>query len=497
MAASPSKFRRWLLALGALFAAGLATLWLTRVPLTASVIAATLTRAGATEVKFDVTDASPWRLRMENVNMNYRARPFSAREISFERTSWWSPSLGRVSVKQARLPVAIDGSDTNPWAWTSYGTGGGGGAVPAVPVDEISIDGQLVIQAAALPDQTLTIALEAKAAGAGQWKGEIKASGPGLGFSGQLGYATASKEVEFKLRDVALDLAQWRGFVQRIVVLPGGTWELAGKFTGSAEGKVAGKELIATAQVSMRDGFAKHAGSGVVIEGIEADLEFTDLDHFRSKPGVVRAAKLVSGGLTLTEIAAGIEFTGWERVSVLSATFNTLGGKVAAEPFKLLLSQRELAATLLIDGIDVEAVQALTQDLPGRATGRVDGRLPIRVDDGGLRLGMGYLELKKGVQAELQLNAQGMLTRGLDPKSPTFQVMQKIEAGLLRLKLGELRLEVRPPNAPAGRTATLRLAGEPVDPQVKAPVKLDLNVNGPIEALLNIGLNSRARSGVK
>jgi hypothetical protein len=32
---------------------------------------------------------------------------------------------------------------------------------------------------------------------------------------------------------------------------------------------------------------------------------------------------------------------------------------------------------------------------------------------------------------------------------------------------------------------------------VKAPVKLDLNVNGPIEALLNLGLNSRVRSGVK
>jgi hypothetical protein len=90
-----------------------------------------------------------------------------------------------------------------------------------------------------------------------------------------------------------------------------------------------------------------------------------------------------------------------------------------------------------------------------------------------------------------------MLTRGIDPKSPTFAVMQKVESGLLRLKLGELRLDVRPPDAPAGRSATLHLAGEPTDPQVKAPVQLDLNVNGPIEALLNLGLNSRVRSGVK
>lgn len=496
MAVSSSRIRRVALALGALITLAVGALWLTRVPLTASVISATLARAGATEVKFDVTDASPWRLRMENVDLRYRARPFSAREISFERTHWWSPSLGRVSVKEARWPVAIDGSDTNPWAWSSYGAGGGGTA-PAVPVDEISIDGQLVIQAASLPDQALTIELSAKAAGAQAWQGEMKASGPGLAFRGAGRYDTAAKAVEFQLRDIALDLSQWRGFVQRMVVLPGGNWELAGKFTGSAEGRIAGKEFAGTAQVQLHEGRARHPGTGVAIDGIEADLEFTDLDHFRSKPGAVRAAKLTSGGLTLTDIAADIEFAGWDRVVVHGAAFSALGGKVTTEPFRLVPSQRELAATLLLDGIDVEQVLALTEDLPGRATGRVDGRLPIRVDDGGLRLGTGWLELKKGVQAELQLNAQGMLTRGMDPKSATFQVMQKVESGLLRLRLGEMRLEVRPPDAPPGRSATLRLAGEPTDPQVKAPVKLDLNVNGPIEALLNLGLNSRVRSGVK
>jgi len=497
MSARAPRFRRIVLALAALGMAGLGAVWLLRVPLTASAVSATLARAGATEVKFTVTDASPWRLRMENVDLNYRARPFSAREVSFERAHWWSPSLGRVSVKDARWPVAIDGSDTNPWAWASYGAAGGGGGAPAVPVDEISIDGQLVIQAAALSDQALTIGLNAKAAGAHVWSGSVTAKGPGLEFRGSGRYDTAAKAVEFQLRDIALDLAQWRGFVQRMVALPGGTWELAGKFTGEAEGKMAGKELAATARVQLREGRAKHAGTGVALEGIEADLDFTDLDHFRSKAGGVKASKLTTGDLVLSDIAATIEFTSPDGVTVHAAACSALGGKVTTEPFKLLPSQRELAATLLLDGIDVEHVLELTEDVPGKAVGKVDGKLPIRVDDGGLRLGTGWLELKKGVYAELQFNAQGLLTRGIEPKSPTFAVMRKIESGLLRLKLAELRLDVRPPDVPAGRSATLHLAGEPVDPQVKAPVRLDLNVNGPIEALLNLGLNSRVRSGVK
>ncbi|MBI3886479.1 MAG: hypothetical protein HY302_12230, partial [Opitutae bacterium] len=107
------------------------------------------------------------------------------------------------------------------------------------------------------------------------------------------------------------------------------------------------------------------------------------------------------------------------------------------------------------------------------------------------------LALKPGVYAEVQFNAAGLLTAGVKPTDARYLVLNKIESGLLRLKVGEMRLEVRPPNAPPGRSATLHLAGEPVDPEVKAPVTLDLNVNGPLERLLDLGLDARTRFGPK
>ena len=134
---------------------------------------------------------------------------------------------------------------------------------------------------------------------------------------------------------------------------------------------------------------------------------------------------------------------------------------------------------------------ALTKDLPAKVSGRVDGRLPLRIDDGGLRLGTGWLALKPGVYAQIQFAATGLLTSGLPAKDPRYPVLKKIESGLLQLKVGELRLDIRPPNVPAGRTAQLHVVGEPVDPEVKAPVTLDLNVNGPLERLLNMGMDSR------
>lgn len=140
---------------------------------------------------------------------------------------------------------------------------------------------------------------------------------------------------------------------------------------------------------------------------------------------------------------------------------------------------------------------ALTKDLPAKAVGRVNGRFPIRIDDSGLRLGTGWLELKPGVYAEIQFNANGLLTGGASPSSPSYAVLKKVESGLLKLKITEMRLDIRPPGAPPGRSAQLHLAGEPVDPNVKAPVILDLNVNGPLERLINLGLDSRVSFGSK
>ena len=110
--------------------------------------------------------------------------------------------------------------------------------------------------------------------------------------------------------------------------------------------------------------------------------------------------------------------------------------------------------------------------------------------------GLGYeaveLPLWEGNQ---HVSLSGLLTGGASPSSPSYGVLQKVESGLLRLHLTELRIDVRPPNAPPGRSAQLHLVGEPVDPGVKAPVTLDLNINGPLERLLNLGLDRRVNFG--
>jgi hypothetical protein len=348
-----------------------------------------------------------------------------------------------------------------------------------------------VVRAADVSDQALTVKLDARLVAKNSWTGVVDVAGPGLGAKGEIGYDLDKDEVSFNLPTLSLDLKPWQSFVQRMIVLPGGTWETEGKFTGHAEGRLQGKKLVASGGVRLREGRVRYEAKDVTAEGVEADLEFTDFDKMLTKPGAVRIRELRIGTFPLRELSAEIAFAGSEKIAVSSLSLRVLGGRASAEPFNYFPNLRELDAVVLVDGISVQQVMGLTKDLPAKATGEVNGRFPIYIDDSGIRLGTGWLELKPGIYAELQLQANGLLTGNLSEKSPSYAGLKKVESGLLKLKLDELRLDIRPPNAPPGRSAQLRISGSPVDPAVKAPVTLDLNVNGPLEKLLNLGMDSR------
>ncbi|HET7534983.1 MAG TPA: YdbH domain-containing protein, partial [Candidatus Didemnitutus sp.] len=455
--------------------------YLLRQPLTGAAISTGLKLAGAGGVKFDVTDASPWRVVIENVGFNFKTQQFAAKRVTFGRVHWWQPSFGAVSVEGALVPLTLDGSDVNPWAWSSYaGTGKTADVTKpmAVPVEELSVDGQLMVKVAAVSEQPLTLKFEAKQEKRNLWAGSAQLTGDGLAFSGEGSYNFDEKKLAFQVTAKSLDLKVWEEFIQSFVLIPNGPWEISGMLKGTGEGTYQAKKMTATARVEIRDGQLKNKARALAAEGIEADLTFTDLKNFTTAPGTLRVRQLTIGAVVLENLDAGLTLQSTERVDVDRVSVQLLGGSLSAEPFRLYPSQREIEATVVADGLDVEKIMALSKDVPAEATGRVDGRMPLRLDENGVRFGTGWLQLKPGVHAEVQLKAAGLLTSGVSQKSPSYAVLKKVETGLLRLRVGEMRLDIRPPDAPPGRTAQLHLSGEPVDPDVKAPVTLDLNVNG-------------------
>jgi hypothetical protein len=487
--------KRLLLALAvfALLATGM--LWLARQALTGLVVNGLLHVAGASAVNFTVTEATPWRVQVEAISFQVRGQVFGAKRVSVVRPHWWTPSLGVVRVEQADVPLALDrrpaADRVNPATETPV-------AKPIkLPLQELSLDGRLLVSVDGAPAPPLAVTLAAHVNEREIVVGHVKAAGPGLALDGDVDFNLASSELTFRVPAVSVGVKSWQAFVQQVLTLPATDWTVDGKITGTGEGKWSQGKLSGAARLQLRDGQAGYPAKAITATGIEADLEITDLAHFATRPATLRVQELRTGELSLRDMHYEFHFENTEAVAISKATFLALGGTVAAEPFQYRFDRQELDAVVVVEGISVEDVMALTPDLPAKATGRLNGRFPLRIDAGGLHLGTGWLQLKPGAYAEIQFNAEGLLTSGAAPNSPSYTVLKKVESGLLKLKLSELRLDIRPPNAPEGRTAQLHVAGEPVDPQVKAPVILDLNVNGPLERLLNLGLDSRLSFGSK
>ena len=470
-------------------------LWLARQALMGFAVNGLLNLAGATDVSFTVSAATPWRVEVDDLHFKVNGQPFAAKRISADREHWWTPSLGRVRVEGANVPIDLEHPLPKP---RSAPPPPSAPAAPAkLPLQDLSIDGQVVLLMGGSAAQPVTVTIEAKVTGNDSLSALMRTDAPGLAIRGEGTFNVSTKALNFAAKSIAVDLKTWQPLAQSWLELPMADWTVDGKLTGTADGHWADGKLVGSARVQLREAKVENAVKGVTALGIEADLEITDLARFATKPASLRAQSVQAGKMQLRDLQFLFHFENMDEVAVAKATLATLGGTVSAEPFRYRFSREEIDAVVLVEGINVEDIMALTPDLPAKATGRVNGRFPLHLGAGGLRLGTGWMQLKPGAYAEIQFNADGLLTGGAAPNSPSYAVLKKVESGLLKLKVSELRLDIRPPNAPEGRSAQLHVAGEPVDPQVKAPVVLDLNVNGPLEKLINFGLDSRLSFGSK
>ena len=482
--------------LAAMLVVAAAAGWLARRPIVAAALTAALNRVGAGEVKFTVAGVSPGRVEIDGLGFRLRTQAIAAARVTLERPQWWRPTLGRVRVEGVQAAWVIDDSDVNPAAWPAYPAGAAGPASFSVPADELIVDGVVAIRAATLPDQPLALHAEARQTAAG-WTVTARLAGQGLTAAVEGTADPERRQLALRGGSVAVDLAAWQDYLQRAWLLPGGNWKLAGRLGGELTGGYDGRAWSVGGHVRLEAGEFGNEARHFAARGVEADIAFGNFLRLQSKTGTLRARELTSGDFVANDLDVALAFAGRDRIDVSRATLRALGGTLAAEPFSLAPSRDELEATMVADGLDVAAILARAGDVPAQAVGRVGGRLPIRIDQAGLRLGTGWLELKKGVRAEVQLKAVGLLTGGVPRSNPGYNLLTRVESGLLRLQMTELRLDVHPPDAPAGRTAQLHLAGEPIDPGVKMPITLDLKINGPLERVINLGLDRRVSFGAE
>jgi hypothetical protein len=437
--------------------------------------------AGASEIRYTAVRATPWHVEVEGLEFRVRTQPFAARRVVLDREHWWMASLGQVRIEGAQVPVFIDGSDVDPLHWAAYENAGPDGGVD-LPFVSVDLDGQLIVRMASLPDVPLDVKLEGRPKGGASWIGSLLVTGPGFRLAGTGSLLRAGQELEFQVLSSELDLAAWSRQLQRFVPLPGAPWQLAGKLTGVGEGRVTAKRFAATARVSLRDGSFKVGTQDIAAGGVEADLEFSDLWKYRTRSAELRMADFRIGQLDLRDVAVDFNLWGAKTLIVNGARGAALGGTVTTDAFRYYLDQRDVGLTLHVQDIDPEQLLRLAPEVPVKLPGRLDGTLPLRVHGEGVRLQTGFLALQAEVKPDFALNALAVVRSGAVMDDATLKVLKAAGAEPVHLKLGELRLDIRPRDAPFGSSARVHLAGETEG----GAVAFDYNVNGAIERYLRV-----------
>ncbi len=367
-----------------------------------------------------------------------------------------------------------------------------------MPIDALRVNGRLSISPGA-QGQALVFQFSASPVKGSPTRALGNLSLEGLGLKGALsgGYDWGSDALSVLVRETEVDIATLRGPLEAALgPLLGEGMSASGRLRISGEAGLVGGRLEARSVVLIEGAQFASTKDSLSVEGISGRIEFTDaLGQVSAPRQVLRISRVSMSGMELADVELSLQLLGGTRVRIESMDAKFMGGRVGLEPCELDLGGTRYAATLLLQRVDVAELLKLFPVANASATGLADGRVPMSYGPAGLDFGRGWLSLSPGAEGTLRLEQPGLLTGDMDKKSMAYPILKQVEDGMLNLRVKALRVDIQPIDTPEGRSATLHVDGEPIDPLVKAPVTLEININGPLAPLINWGLNNSVSVG--
>jgi len=475
-------------ALGALGTLAVVALVLARKPLAEWALRRTLQGSGVELRGLEIRELGLRQATFSSLDLSWKGQTLRIDSVIIDRRAAQGLSLGQVNLSGVRVALDADALVKEFKAAPAPSASTASQESPLPDFKSLKLDGALALGVSSVP-----FSLELTPGSApGVLAAHLELRGELL--SGELWLRYAARETEFTVDapDLLLSLPELRRFADQFGAPFMPEWEASGRLR--IQGFYSSKTGFATSplKLSLIDLRVANTAQSLVVEGIEGSLSFTDPVAFQSAPGQDLRVRLVRKGLLeARDLQARVQVLGTDRFRVEGLHLLAFDGQVEASGFEFQVSDPGLVTQLRLKGLDLEALLSLFPMEGTKATGRADGEVPLRYGKNGVQFGAGWLAMSPGSAATLRLDRPGLLTSGLSPSSLSYPTLKAIEGGILNLHVKELRAELYEVSDPEARSAVLHVEGEPLDRNVKAPISLDVNVNGPLSALINWALDSR------
>jgi hypothetical protein len=300
----------------------------------------------------------------------------------------------------------------------------------------------------------------------------------------------------WKLKEARCELGPWLGAVGKFFEL--GELTATGAATVAGEGTWEKGQVSGHARLSLQNGTLDDPAHKLGLEGLALDLAMEDLAQQRTADGQVLT--WTGGHYDTIPIGPGrMRFSVAEgRVRIEEFSVGIFGGTATtAAALDFPLTKPEFTVSAQVTNLDVKQLLPFLPKVLSDASGRLDGSLAFSRTEEGVTLGAGRLALRQGESADVRLApTPGLLSASLPPTVLKYYPgLGQIETGQVPIRADLLEVAFTPEGDEEGRTASVHLAGGPVDPKLKAPIDLIVNVRGPLGSLVKFGTNSRLRFG--
>lgn len=244
-----------------------------------------------------------------------------------------------------------------------------------------------------------------------------------------------------------------------------------------------GEGAIASSGAVLLDGVAASLGP-VSVAGVNGTVRLSSLLPPVAPAGQTVAVKLLDVGIPLTDGTLRFAYGRDGRVSVERAEWRWAGGVLRARPFTLSPRAPKGLVELEAEGIDFAQLLALAAVDGLDATGRLRGRLPVRIDGSTVRIDNGVLEAAAPGAVRYDPAEPPSFLEG-EPGSAT----DMLRGALTDFRYRELRLTV---NGTAGGELVVGLTLQGANPDFYDghPVKLNLNLSGALDRILRQSIDA-------
>ncbi len=227
--------------------------------------------------------------------------------------------------------------------------------------------------------------------------------------------------------------AQWRVFYPQSApeidlgkFIPAANgFKLKGEFLEQGN-VVAGKRgLQATTTSSLSNGKLHHRKNKISVEGIQMSLWITDLAKMRSAPGQkLKFTRASIGEMEIENGAIDFQIESTRSLLVEKSHFNWCDGKVDAPAIRFTSGTEDYNLILYCDRLNLARVLEQFGAASVKAEGELNGRIPLRFQNGKLSFNDGFLFTTPGASGKIRMTDTEILTAGIPPDTPQYVQME-------------------------------------------------------------------------